>query len=165
MTYRTTDTARRTKLATLALEHFETFTRSDSNEHFYKLTDTRPEWLYDLVQSAHDGMFPDDFKYEFIHDALSIIAEDDYDEDRVSESIDSDVDVYTHRLLSWISSNLGRMSYVDDAVSEYGWPEQGLSQALMQGQYREREEVYNAVCSALDDVDDEPEDSDEGEDE
>ncbi len=142
------------QLAQIAYDNLETRTRDDGAT-FITRTDTAPAWLQDVCMTAHGDMFPDDHKYEFIRDAVAIIAED-YDP---VESSDSDVDGYTGQLLAWLSSNLNRMSYVDEAVEQYGYKD--LSTAMMQGQYRERREVYDLVLSALEDLETDDEEAEE----
>jgi hypothetical protein len=44
--------------------------------------DGAPPWFTDVCRHAHGGMMPDDWRYEFIQDALSAI-EDGADEDRL----------------------------------------------------------------------------------
>lgn len=127
------------------LEHKQRANGAD----FISIRDGSPSWIQDVCHAAHGDMFPDDNKYQFIADALDIIVETS-DEDDVNQSLDSDVDVYTHDLLTWLSSSISRTSYVDEAVSENGWSD--LNAALMQGQYAERREVYDAVYRALEDL-------------
>lgn len=130
------------ELAQIAYDSLETKTR-DNGDTFITRKDDAPAWLEDVCYAAHDGMFPDDYKYEFIKAAVDAIM-DDEDPD---EALDSDVDVYTGRLTAWLASSTSRMSYVDDAVDEYGWS--SLDQALKLGQLTERREVYDAVYAAL----------------
>ena len=56
-------------------------------------------------------------------------------------------DVMNVDLLRWVSSNLTRMAYVDEALEEYGMKD--LAHALMAGQAAEMGEVYDYVLSGL----------------
>lgn len=133
------------ELAAIAYKSLEWKTRPNGDEYITRKDDA-PAWLEDVCYAAHDGMFPDDYKYEFIKAAVDAIM-DDEDPD---EALDSDVDVYTGRLTAWLASSTSRMGYVDDGVDEYGWS--SLDQALKVGQLAERREVYDAVYSALEDL-------------
>lgn len=136
------------ELASMYVKYFETAKRGNQEE-FIRLKEGAPSELKDLIRDAHEGMLPDDETYRFIHDAMLIIA-DIEDTDEPHEQIDSDVDVYNSDLLAWVSSNLARAEYVDDAVKDFGYPEEGgLFKALMMGQYKEREEVYYSVLKGL----------------
>lgn len=132
--------------ASEALKHFGTQDRGD--EKIIVIRDGAPQWVTDLAHHAHGDMFPDDLRYEYIQDALQIIA-DEEDEDFWSERVDSDVDVYTSDLTGWLASRGDRYSYVDDAVEEHGYPKGGLVHALQMGQYKEREEVLYLVRDYL----------------
>lgn len=37
--------------------------------------DDAPQWFADLCREAHGGMLPDDWRYEFVRDALSAILQ------------------------------------------------------------------------------------------
>ena len=110
-----------------------------------KLTDN-DACLSQFIYMAHDGMLPDDYKYQFIHDALEAIAETDDIDD-----ISLEPDCYNRDLLKWLSSNLIRASYVDRAMEEIH-PYDNLWQALSNGQYLEKEEVLQSVISSLNEI-------------
>ena len=61
------------ELAREALEWFTTDTR-DNGEKFIKTKEGRPDWLENLIFTAHSDMMPDDYRYRFIEDALQYIA-------------------------------------------------------------------------------------------
>jgi len=123
--------------------------KQNNGQEIIILEDGRPEELYETVQEAHGDMFPDDFKYEFIKDAINDIASSEDPEEEAGELIDSDVDVYTHDLTKWLGSRNDRFGYVDEAVKEMGHSEDGIMKEIMMGQYKEREEVYYAVLNRL----------------
>jgi len=117
-----------------------------------------PEWVEVLVREAHrqgrELMLPDDFRFEFVAEALDAIADaDDLDD------VSLEPDESTPKLLAWISSNLTRPSYVDEAIEETGWPGSMLA-ALAAGQAREKEEVLQLVQDHLEQL---AEDQDEDE--
>lgn len=109
-----------------------------------ELDDKNPE-LMDLIRNAHDGLMPDDYKYQFIHDALEAIALVEVEDDL--NNIDLEPDIYNCDLLKWVSSNLTRAAYVDDAIRDYEYD--GLFNALQNGQSYEKNEVLHSVLSSL----------------
>jgi hypothetical protein len=128
--------------------------KRDSGESFYSVKDDSKdkEWIQDMCHEAHGSMMPDDYKYQFIVDALNAIEE--YDDE--NESRDSlEADVYTSNLTAWLASHLERMEYVNDAVNEYGMSDFNLIQAMQFGQMREMYEVFDSVLSSLQDKFDE----------
>ena len=144
-------------LATLATEILSEFgwgkrtdgTRYWSRNEFPKNDD----WITDLCRDAHGDMFPDDWRYGFIHDALASVQE--FDErsaddwlDEMHEAVDGCVDVYNSELCRWLGSHAYRSGYVDDATAELGQPGSTM-QALMMGQYAERTEVFASVLHSL----------------
>src|SRR3990167_6138481 len=105
---------------------------AEKNEHFFvsksrkkegddseytSLADDAPEWLRDIVHDAHESMLPDDWKHEFISDAFDAIAGGEPGD---LDSPELEADIYNHDLLRWLSSNLNRISFVDEAIEEYG---------------------------------------------
>lgn len=146
------------ELATIACDHVESATR-DNRETFLKFDDTSPAWIQELCFAAHDAgdMLPDDWRYRFITDALHLIAEHG-DFNGAENAIETDV--YTHNLLQWVSSNLSRMNYVDQAQDDYGLEAKtDMFKRLSWGQYAERIEVFGAVWSFLEGMADESEES------
>jgi hypothetical protein len=137
------------ELATQYLAYFELKERTNGDK-FYCLTDNRPDKLYELVQQAHGDFIPDDYKYEFIHDALTMLSEVDNEatEDDMQElGYHIEADYYTSELLKWVSSHGARIAYCDDAI------EQGIdsfTNVLMTAQQVERQEVYAEVLTILD---------------
>lgn len=103
-----------------------------------------------LILAAHnDGEFlPDDFRYNMIGSALSSIAAGSLDDENIYEIAGQEVDVYNSDLLRWVSSNLSRLEYVNEAVSEYGWPGD-LMAAIVMGQSKEIQEIFGAVLHYL----------------
>lgn len=128
-----------------ALNYFHKDVRT-SGEDFYK-TEGEPQWVNDMIHEAHGDMLADDWKYEFVYEALDHITQlDDPDDGPELEP-----DPYNSSRLRWLSSNLNRASYVDEAMEEFGsgWPEQGVMEAVGIGQLREKEEVFFSVLNSL----------------
>ena len=142
------------KLAGEAFDWFETAYRGDDPEQpFVRTKDDAPEWLKDLVREAHGEMFPDDWRYDTIHNACGAIhdaSEGSYTGDVGAEFADSAVDVYNNSRFAWLGSNINRQFYVDDAVKEFGFdPERGVSDAVGLGQYQEATEIFYSVATSL----------------
>jgi len=121
---------------------------------FYSLKDSAPKELKELVQAAHEGMSPDDYKYEYALDALYMLSESENDgmENRINEI---EADSYTSDLLAWVSSNLERLGYVDEQARELGHSAIGAAGDLMQGQVYERVKIANSVFDSMREIMDE----------
>jgi hypothetical protein len=142
------------QLAQEAYDYFVTDTRPRSDETFTKTRDDAPEWVTDLVRSAHGDFLPDDWRYESIRSALGFIADNEVDgdelDDLASEWSDQNVDTYTGQRLAWLSSNLNRAGYCDDAAAEFGFDSsEGIAQWIGMGQYMESGEVWASVVNTL----------------
>ncbi len=118
----------------------------DNRDKFLCVEDHSNIPLMELIRNAHDEMMPDDYKYQFIHEALEGIAESDDTDD-----IGIEADIYNSDLLKWVSSNLTRASYVDRAIAEIDGYD-NLWQALSNGQYLERYEILHSVISSLESI-------------
>lgn len=151
------------QLAEEARNHFETRTR-DNGESFYCAKDDAPEWLEELVQDAHGSMFPDDYRYRFIVEALDAIA-DNVATDEARDSLEADI--YTGSVLAWLASHLGRTGYVEEAAAEYGIGnarEFRLVETIQNGQLAEIHEVFDSVLSSLESRAEEEEEEEEDDD-
>jgi hypothetical protein len=131
------------ELAQQYADCFETATRIDGTD-FIRLK-TKNEDITNLIREAHRNMMPCDIKYQFIHDALEAIAESDDIDDIYLET-----DIYNSDLLKWVSSNLTRAYYVDEAVGEMGY--ENFYTSLRDGQLRERDEVLCSVKNSLENI-------------
>jgi hypothetical protein len=133
------------ELATQFRSHFTEDTRANG-EKFWKAEYEGMEGLDELIRTAHSDMMPEDWKYQFIVDALEAIAESDD-----PDSPELEADVYNSDHLRWLSSNLTRAEYVDEWVSNFGIEPSkfNLFEAIGGGQWTEREEVYWLVLSSL----------------
>lgn len=88
-----------------------------------------------LTYHAHGTMFPDDFRYRATVEALDAIIDGD-------EWLEPDI--YTHDLLEWLNSHLGRLDYCDEAMADYG-PFDSTFNILQAGQKMELDEVFSLV--------------------
>lgn len=139
-----------------AAEYFSRFfvskERGASGDEFVQLSDSAPEFFREIIQSAHGGMAPDDFRYKYIYESAILIGESD--EDSLYDPY-IEPDIYNFDLLKWVSSNLNRVSYVDEAVNCLGpsfgakGAEFSLMDTIRLGQVEERREVYFLVKSAI----------------
>ena len=108
----------------------------------------------ELFFHAHDGMLPDDHKYRMIH---SILQEMDDTEEYDDLCIDDLIPIYTNELISWLDSNISRLSYCDQYLEEYVVISDTIS--LLSGGYMmELQEVYYLINEWLDENIEEEED-------
>ena len=119
--------------------------------YFYIRKDDAPEWVREIIKETHDNgdMLPDDYKYQFVVDALEALADSD-DVDNARSIMHDGVDITTSRLLHWVQSHGYRKAYADDHIQEFS-PET-LDAILMGGQYMEREEVFQVVLSRIENL-------------
>ena len=71
-----------------------------------------------------------------------------YIDDVIHELADSNVSIYYNDLFDWLKDNF---SYVDDAINEYGLPENpSIINQIQMGQYfQNNEEIYNSLDDML----------------
>lgn len=136
-------------LAHGASSHFETRKRKNGEE-FVALKKGSPEWMTDMVREAHGSMMPDDWKYAFALEALRAIAETESDDEAIEAVQELEASIYTNELMQWLSSNLERAGYVDEAVENYGGhSDQGIVGDIGLGQMAEKQEVGYSILSTL----------------
>lgn len=126
-----------------------------NGDKFMRVADGAPEWVSHLAMYAHGNMMPDDWRYRFISDAVDAISEmvDDGDEDAIQDrGREWEPSVYNAALLEWLSSNLHRIGYVDEAVEELEHSSRGVMGDIAMGQYEEFQETFNLVCEFLDEL-------------
>src|SRR5881394_1069495 len=124
------------------------YLRRDTDRDILLPADGAPPWFTDLCHHAHGSMMPDDWRYEFIQDALNAI-EDGADEDRL------DLDAlypYTADRLAWLASHLDRPGYCDAAAEEAGGPPADVLAFVAWGMDRELREVLDLVRSKLEEI-------------
>lgn len=136
------------ELAQGVLDHMERRTRTNGAD-FVCLKDGSPQWMIDLCHAVHDDIevLPNDYIYEYIEDALSLIAWVAEDDDLDELICAMDGDTYTSDLLAWLESNLQFCEWVDEALSKHA--AQTLSQALRIGNALHRQHVARCVLSSL----------------
>jgi hypothetical protein len=135
------------ELAEYALTFYETTQRPGEEETIWVLKDRHPTWIYEMNQKAHEGMLPDDYKYEYITDTLNALEEG---RDPEEGAFEIEADVYNHQLLKWLQSHGERAGFVDEAVKEMGHSEQmGLMGDIMMGQAAEKQQVWRSVVESL----------------
>ena len=112
-------------LAALLAASFTTGTR-EGGETYTRQKEGTPEWMFDIVRDAHDGMMPNDQSYSLIlavvndiHDMLSYDPENDLDDVR-HERIDSLIPIYNTDRTAWLASHLHRAEYVNEARENMG---------------------------------------------
>jgi len=129
--------------ATEALTWFTTGERisTDTGRAIVIPKDDKPEWITELCHKAHGDFMPDDWRYEMIHDALTELAESDE-----PDAWNIEPPIYTFDLLRWLSSNLNRVAYCDEAE---GQRDSGMVESMMAGYNSEQREVYGTVESFL----------------
>lgn len=125
---------------------FQIKTRGNG-EAFYCAKDDAPDYISDLCYDVHGGMMPDDYKYQFLAEALEYI---DNNIDPLDDNLDCidpydacEPDCMNHDLLRWVSSNLTRMHYCDEVLQDRQLDQ--LSDVLMAAQQTERMEVMQTV--------------------
>lgn len=119
-------------------------------EAYLFLAPDAPQWISDMVYEAHDGMLPDDYKYAFIYAACDFLGDPDgytFAEDARDEFCEANVSPYTADQLKWLSSNLRRLDYVNQAYDELGKPDT-VESAIAAGWAFELGEVFDCVVAA-----------------
>src|SRR5690348_10347667 len=122
---------------------FEGAKRDDGTEYRRVKDGQETEELTTLIREAHDSadMLPDDWRYQFVEDALDAISED-------GEDAQLEPAIYTHELTGWLHSRADRYAYCDQAMEEYGKPENTI-QLLQWGMAQEQQEVLSSVLASL----------------
>jgi hypothetical protein len=128
---------------------FEGATRDDGTKYRRVKDGEQTEELQALIFAAHDagGMLPDDWRYQFIEEALDAISED-------GEDAQLEPSIYTHELTGWLHSRADRYGYCDEAIGEYGVMSgdvkpTGMIQLLTWGMAQEQQEVLSSVLASL----------------
>jgi len=133
-------------LAHVALGSMIQGTRDNGESYWF--ANVGDHWINDLCGAAHDDreILPDDHRYQFIVDTLNLI--EDYDnESEAREQINgSEV---THETTSWLASSNMRVSYLQDALTEYGEYNVDAYQMLRYAMREEQAEVFTQVVSFL----------------
>ena len=139
------------QLAEQMSQAFEVRTR-DNGDKFRCLKDDCPEWMDDVVSDAHGSMLADDWRYEFIENAVDKISEadDDASDDDLSDlEYELEADVYTSDLTGWLHSRADRLGWLDQATEESGGEFDSAFNLLSAGQLLEKREVFGLVLESL----------------
>jgi len=145
MDYKTPPPETVQELAKLARCAFSLETRPDGSE-YWTANRCAPDWIGELCHTAHGDMFPDDYRYAFIVEALDALEESE-DPDEARDGYE-----YEHRnyqLALWLASHGHRFSYCDDWAQEYGSLGDGTAGLLQGGHLAERLEVLDLVRGSL----------------
>jgi len=111
---------------------------------FWTLSADAPEELRDLVAAAQGDYFRDPWRYDFIVQALNVIAVADN-----PDAVELDNTISNLGLLEWFASSPSRAGYVDKVIEDYGLPAGGIMDAILCGQAREEEEVFQIVLEEI----------------
>jgi len=111
---------------------------------FWMLRPDAPTELRNLVAVAQADYFRDPWRYDFIMQALNVIAVVDD-----PEGVELANTISNLGLLEWFASTPARAGYVDKVVQEHGLPAGGIMDAILLGQAKEEEEVYQIVLAEL----------------
>jgi hypothetical protein len=127
-------------------KHFTTMQRD--NKTIYILKDDSPEFMQDLVCSAHEEgkLLPDDHRYQMIYESLESLENNNFSDDALT---DLEPPVYNWQLLNWLSSNLYRASFCDDAVEQGLVDGRNIFTTIAAGYSLEQEEVFTSIHNFL----------------
>jgi len=111
---------------------------------FWTLSADAPDELRDLVGAAQGDYFRDPWRYDFIVQALNVIAVADN-----PDAVELANTISNLGLLEWFASSPARAGYVDKVIEDYGVPAGGIMDAILCGQAREEEEVFQIVLEEI----------------
>ena len=132
------------ELAKMARCAFSLETR-DNGTDYWTANRCAPDWIGELVRTAHGDMLADDYRYKFIVHALDELEEvEDVDE----AGFYWEYEPYLARRADWLGSHNHRFSYCDDWAEEMGQPEDTYHR-LAGGHLQERLEVLHSVRASL----------------
>jgi hypothetical protein len=135
------------KLAEQLSAAFETKKRNDGNE-FVSLKDGSPEWMTQVIRSAHGDKLPDDTTYAFIEKAADAIADHEDPQEAIAEI---EPDPYTAGLTSWLHARVDHVYYLTEVLEEGTGITDGF-QLLAAAQQKQLHEVGYALVSALEEA-------------
>ena len=116
----------------------------DNGESFACLKDGRPDWMEEAAHAAHGDMLPDDWRYEFIEDALTQMENGDTDPDDISQRY-----CRTHQQTGWLHSRNDRHDYCDEVRENYGEWTSGIMALIAAGMQAEYEETFRLLYEFL----------------
>ena len=136
------------KMAERATEMLDMFERRKRGEkEFVVLKRDAPEWMQDIIYTVQGDLPSDDYTYEFVKDAISLIADNEGEDiDELVSEIEPDS--YTSSLTAWLDSSGYKVYYLTEALQVYRNFEDGF-QLLATAQQMERQEVARSVIEDL----------------
>jgi hypothetical protein len=93
------------------------------------LVEEAPEWLLDTVREAHDGEFPNEWRWSRCASLYHAISEGE----DIDETISLLIDIYYSDLFQWLAECPERRHYCDDAIAE-GIAGDNLTDIITSGQ-------------------------------
>jgi hypothetical protein len=124
----------------------------NNGDKFVCLKDGSPEWVTDVIHTAHGDSLPNDTIYSMIEknaDALTNVEESDADEAWVAIA-EIEAPIYNAELTGWLAESLDHIDYVDQAIEEYGdMGSGGIVSLLAMGWKKQQEEVGGLLLEAL----------------
>lgn len=146
----------------LAKQMHESLERRESGDkrQEYFLKEGSPQWMRDVVFAASDNT---SFYtvYDFVNEAVGVIADCEDDEDEIRDAINEiEADVYTAELTAWLAENVNHVNFISDVLSEFGEDIGDGFQLLAAAQAEHKHQVANAVYEALKALADGEEDDD-----
>lgn len=129
------------EVANLLKENFENRTSNDG-ENFVTCSEGI---LKEFIREVHDEQLPNNFIYQTIQNCIESVASGRTDIDGILEDVTADI--YTEDLVKWSSSNLNRISIINDVLCENQIED--FNELLQMAQSREIEEICYATLSFL----------------
>ena len=129
------------EVANLLKENFENRTSNDG-ENFVTCSEGI---LKEFIREVHDEQLQDNFIYQTIQNCIESVADGRTDIDGILEDVTADI--YTEDLVKWSSSNLNRISIINDVLCENQIED--FNELLQIAQSREIEEICYATLSFL----------------
>lgn len=128
----------------------ENMVYDEERKIFHQKNVGNPQWVQDMIHACHyQGMLPDDFVFEQVYLMCSEISGlEDNDDPR---DIEVHADDYSHALLKWLSSNLARADFVEDAIDEACGDKCDLFLMIGIGQEKEMQEILDTIIDHLND--------------
>jgi len=134
---------------------FQTKIRDNEEKSVYLcLADDAAQEVKDLVYIIHENgdIVPDDYKYQFIVDALHLLKEAEEPEFFAEEDLEEleerlEADTSIHQLFSWASSHACRQQYLDNSLE---LQPNNFFNLLSYAQLSEKREVLRLVFNYLD---------------
>jgi hypothetical protein len=143
------DTTSIQKLAADLSKALETKKR-DNGQEFVSLKDGSPEWMTQVIRSAHGDKLPDDTVYSFIEKAADALANASEDAEPSDVILELEPDPYTAGLTAWLHARVDHVYYLTECLEEN--PYDDGFQLLAAAQQKQIHEVGYALVSALEEA-------------